>query len=118
MKNEHKGIIIMIICTFFTAFGQFFQKKGTENLILTFPGIFTNYFLFLGLFLYGIGAFLLIIALRFGDLNVLYPIISLTFIWVTILSSFYLSESISTNKILGIGVILTGVVFINKGAKK
>ena len=118
MKKKYKGIALMLICTLFTAFGQFFQKKGTEILILDFFSLITNYYLILGLGLYGIGAFILIFALRYGEINVLYPIISLTFVWVTFLSVMFLGESTSTTQLLGIGIILSGVVFINKGAKK
>jgi len=112
-----KGILIMLICTFFTAFGQFFQKKGTQMLSFNLLSLITNYYLILGLSLYVVGAFLLIYALKHGDLNVLYPIFSLTFIWVTILSAVFLGEPVTLSKVSGIALILCGVVFIT-GVKK
>ena len=42
--------------------------------------------LFCGYFLYGLGAVLFTLALRDGELSVLYPVISLTYVWVAILS--------------------------------
>lgn len=112
-----KGIILMLICTIFTAFGQFFLKKATSSLVFGIE-IFYNYNLFLGLFLYVLGAFLLIFALRFGELNALYPIVSLTFVWVSLLSAFVLYEVISLTNVFGIGVIISGVVFIQRGREK
>lgn len=104
----------MLICTIFTALGQFFFKQATQTLILNFSLIY-NYSLWLGLFFYGIGAALMVFALRFGELNTLYPIVSLTFIWVTLISVFLLHESISLTKISGIGVIISGVFMIQRG---
>ncbi len=112
-----KGIILMLVCTIFTALGQFFLKQSTGDIIFDFNLIY-NYSLWLGLFLYGIGAFLLIFALKYGELNQLYPIVSLTFIWVTLMSFFILKESISISKISGISVIILGVFTIQRGSKK
>ena len=107
----------MIICTIFTALGQFFFKQSTYNLIFSIDLIY-NYSLWLGLIFYGVGAFLLIYALRYGDLNTLYPLVSLTFIWVSLLSFFILNETISITKISGITTIIAGVFMIQKRDKK
>lgn len=115
---KNKGIVMMLICTVFTAFGQFFLKKGTAIMSFNIISLITNYNLIIGLCFYGVGAFIMIYALKFGELNVLYPIISFTFIWITILSVMFLNEEASTNKIMGIGSILIGVYFIGKGGKK
>jgi multidrug transporter EmrE-like cation transporter len=56
-------------------------------------------------------------ALRFGELNTLYPIVSLTFIWVTMISVYVLNESISFSKISGITTIIGGVFLIQRGGK-
>jgi drug/metabolite transporter (DMT)-like permease len=112
---KQRGIYLMLVCTIFTAMGQFFLKKGAAN--LTIPELFFNYSLIFGFFLYGIGALLMIFALKFGELNTLYPIVSLTFIWVTLLSIFVLKEPVSGYQYLGIGTILAGVFIIAKGGK-
>ena len=50
---------------------------------------------FVGYCLYGLGAVLFTIALRDGELSVLYPVISLTYVWVAILSVPILHEKLS-----------------------
>ena len=107
----------MLICTVFTAVGQILLKKGTNLLIFDIVSILTNFSLLLGVFFYALGAVLLIYALRYGELNVLYPIISLTFVWVTILSFLFLNEPLSFFKVTGTSTILFGVVLITKGEK-
>lgn len=79
--------------------------------------LITNYNLLLGLFLYGIGAALFILALKFGDLSATYPLVSLTFIWVMLISSVILKENINGFKISAIVFIIIGVVAITKGDK-
>lgn len=66
----------------------------------------------MGLFCYAVGLFIGIVALRFGDLSVLYPLSSTTYIWVTLLSKYKLKENINFFKILGIGSIIFGVYLI------
>ena len=116
--NKSKGIILMFICTIFTATGQILLKKGTNILVFDIFSIITNLPLILGVFFYGIGALLLIYALKHGELNVLYPIVSLTFVWVIILSYIFLKEPLSLYKITGTSTILFGVLLITKGGEK
>ncbi len=121
MKTRlNKGIILMLACTAFTAIGQILLKKGTALLNmskLSLYSILFNYSLVLGIFFYGIATLLLIMALRHGKLNVLYPIVSLTFVWVIILSFIFLQEPLSFFKVLGTLVILYGVFLITRHGK-
>ncbi|MBI2112755.1 EamA family transporter [Candidatus Woesearchaeota archaeon] len=107
----------MLFCTLFTASGQLFFKYSSEKFQWNFMSLITNYNLLLGLFLYGIGAALFILALKFGDLSATYPLVSLTFIWVMLISSVILKENINGFKISAIVFIIIGVVAITKGDK-
>jgi drug/metabolite transporter (DMT)-like permease len=116
MKNLKLGILIMLLCTVFTAAGQLFFKYGSETFEWNLS-LLTNYNLILGLVLYGAGALLLIVALKFGDLSVIYPIVSLTFIWVMFISVWFLGEKITNFKIGAVIFIVFGVVLIARGSK-
>jgi drug/metabolite transporter (DMT)-like permease len=115
-KNLKVGILIMLICTLFTAAGQLFFKYGSESFKWNIIELITNYNLILGFVLYGIGALLLIIALRFGELSVIYPFVSLTFIWVTVISFWFLGEQINNFKIGAVIFIVLGVSLIAWGS--
>ena len=117
MDKRLIGISLVFVVTIINTIGQYFLKLGSNNLVLNLI-ILQNYNLFIGLFLYGTSALLLIYALKFGDLNALYPLISLTFVWVTLISIFLLGEKLYFNQLLGTTSILTGVFLISKGAKK
>jgi drug/metabolite transporter (DMT)-like permease len=91
--------------------------KIGSNQLSDFSSIF-NLYLISGLVFYAIGAVLLIIALKYGDLSMIYPFIALSFIWVTILSTYIFNEHVSVINWLGIIAILLGVSLIGQGGRK
>ena len=48
-------------------------------------------------------------ALKGRELSRLYPIIALTYVWVTFLSVMFLGEHVNFFRALGIGLIVSGV---------
>jgi drug/metabolite transporter (DMT)-like permease len=117
MKTKIWAICLMIITTFLTSIAQLFYKLASKNLELNLFSLITNYNLIIALTLYAIGAALTIIALKGGDLSVLYPIIATSYVWVGILSYFVFDESLNILRWLGILAIFFGVIFINVGGK-
>lgn len=73
-------------------------------------GIIGNLKLFVGYLLYGVNTFLMALALKGRELSRLYPIIALTYVWVTFLSLFVLpGEHLNWFRSAGIVTIVTGV---------
>jgi len=127
MQTKPRAILFVLLCTIATAFGQIFLKIGSGtnfssaidvllSLDLFNPLVKPIYALFLGLCLYGIGASLLILALRYGELSVIYPIFATNYVWVTLLSSYYFGEQIHLFKIIGIFAIVSGIALIGIGS--
>jgi len=112
MKTPISAIIIVIFSTICFACAQLFYKLGSAKLSLNFIALLTNYPLYIGVFLYGISGILLIIALKKGELSVIHPFYGLSFVWVLLLSSIVLHESITINNIIGVCSIIAGVIFI------
>ena len=79
--------------------------------------ILTNVPLFFGLACYGISTMLLVLALRYGELSVLYPIIALTYVWVTMLSVGFLGETLNPYKVVGLMFIVAGVAVLGRKDK-
>ena len=115
MQNLIIALILVFLATILGAFGSLFLKKGAVKKF-SFLGLLHNYNLILGFVLYAGSTIPFIAALRFGDLSVVYPFVSLSYIWVIILSKKFLNESINTYKILGICFIVLGVVLIGLSA--
>ena len=82
---------------------------------ITVGALLANWSLWTGLTLYGFSTILLILALRDGELSLLYPVISLTYVWVTIMSVMVFRETMNVFKIAGIAVICGGVALLGKG---
>jgi drug/metabolite transporter (DMT)-like permease len=96
------------------------MKFGTNHLKLhpSLAGLLTDYPLLGGMLLYGVGAVLMVAALRHGELSVLYPLISLSYVWVAILSVMIFGEIMNPYKVAGICVIMAGVGVLGMGSQK
>ncbi|PIN72402.1 hypothetical protein COV21_02320 [Candidatus Woesearchaeota archaeon CG10_big_fil_rev_8_21_14_0_10_45_5] len=118
LKTKLWAIVLVLVCTIFTSIGQILYKVASKTLLLNIYSIITNVPLIIGLASYFVGAVLLIIALRNGELSVLYPFVSTGFVWVSILSTRFLGESMSMQKWAGIAVIFFGISLIGIGSTK
>ena len=116
MATSLFAITLVIIATIIGSFGGLFLKKGSSRVSFNLKNWLTNYYLYLGGTFYGASSIFSIIALKFGELSVLYPFASLTYIWIALLSKFILKEKINIWKYIGIAFILIGVSFIGLGS--
>ncbi len=81
-------------------------------------GMATNIPLMGGYCLYGLSTVLLVLALKDGELSLLYPVIALTYVWVTVLSFLIFHDDVNPWKIIGIILIVSGVTVLGKGGKR
>lgn len=102
-KQNQLGIVFMVCASLFTALGQLLWKLSDGEV---------SFFLFGGLFLYGIGAILMIIAFRFGSLSVLHPLLSLSYVFAILLGQYVLQETLSFLNYVGILFIIFGSILI------
>jgi uncharacterized membrane protein len=113
--SHRQQIGLVFLCTIFGVAAQYFLKTSAAALqtgqLVT---AVSNPALWAGLVLYGINTGLLILALRDGELSLLYPVISLTYVWVTIMSVSVLGETLTMTKIAGIALICLGVAFLGR----
>ena len=117
--SRRQTIGLVFCCTIFGAVAQILIKSGANMLPDANPiSMLTNLPLMAGYSLYGISTVLLVLALRDGELSILYPVISLTYVWVTFLSVVFFRESLNLFKVVGVLVIVTGVGILGKGAKR
>lgn len=114
--SHRQSIGLVFLCTLFGVAAQYFIKSsGMQMAQITLAGLLANWQLWAGLGLYGVSTGLLILALRDGELSLLYPVISLTYVWVTILSVLVFHERMTAWKVTGIATICTGVALLGKG---
>ncbi|MBI2084700.1 MAG: EamA family transporter [Candidatus Aenigmarchaeota archaeon] len=116
MHSNFKGMLIIGVCTILTTIAQLFFKSGSQYLSFSLTFL-TNPYIILGFLAYGITSLLFVFALKFGDLSLLYPVWSLSFVWITMSSIFFLNESVTVMNWIGIGLVITGISLIGLGAK-
>jgi multidrug transporter EmrE-like cation transporter len=115
---------MVFLCTVFGVAAQFLIKSSTSHAMFNASGglslvaLLTNYPLWAGLACYGASTVLLILALRDGELSLLYPVISLTYVWVVALSALVFHESLNTGKIAGVALICCGVALLGMEQNK
>jgi len=110
---------LVLVSTLVTSGGQIFLKMGTARLNWNLIEQLANLPLLLGWGLYIIGAVMLIVALKYGDLSLLYPIYSLNFVWVSIMAPyFFTSDSMNTVKWLGVAIVVLGVTCVGMGSAR
>jgi multidrug transporter EmrE-like cation transporter len=106
------------------AAAQILIKSGAEvlgpnaSIMQTAIGMVTIPGLLFGYSLYGLYTVVLILALRHGELSVLYPVIALTFVWVSIASVVVFHEQMNATKLAGIVIIMAGVAVMGWGDKQ
>jgi len=103
LKKNSKGIAFIIAASFATSIGQMLWK-------LSYNGKFS--YILIGFILYGLGAILMIIALKYGSLSVIHPLMSLGYIFALILGTVVLKEIVTLYHILAVGIIMAGVLLI------
>lgn len=98
------------------SFGAVFLKLGAAKLdgsILS----FLNIRLAAGVALFLGSSVFYALGIRNGQLSVLYPMVSLGYIWTLLWSRLFFGESFTRPKFLGLALILLGVFFVGLGSQ-
>ena len=115
MATQLWAIGLVILATLVGAFGPILLKKASAKKFSSITLIISNYPLLGGITLYALGTILFIPALKGGELSVIYPFVSLNYVWVSFLSTKFLGEKMNRLKWLGIALIIIGVSLIGFG---
>ena len=118
--KRRQAILIVVCCTLLVAIAQYLIKLGANRLshaglLATTIGIFTIPQLFFGYCLYGVFTVMFVYALRHGELSILYPLIALSYVWVTITAVLAFHESLNPLKMIGLVVIVGGIAVLGVG---
>jgi drug/metabolite transporter (DMT)-like permease len=130
-KPHHTNPVYLVFgCTVFAGFAQVLMKYGALHPMPTIhPGdlssilafvvaLLGNWPLLLGYSLHACNAMLLILALRHGELSVLFPIYALSYIWVDLLSLYFFHEHMNVWKSAGIVLVMGGVALLGRVSTK
>ncbi len=117
--GARRAVGLVLCCRLLGAGAQVLIKSGANA--LPHPSVLqmiTSPWLLGGYCLYGMSTVLLVLALKKGQLSLLYPVISLTYVWVTILSVMVFREVMNPFKLAGIVLIVAGVGVLGLDGRK
>ncbi|MDR0497474.1 MAG: EamA family transporter [Treponema sp.] len=106
--RKHIGILLMLLCAACLCLGQLVWKLM--------PG-YNLIYLLGGFAIYVAGAFSMVFAYRHGELSVLQPINSMSYVFSAIIARFILYENLPPTHIAGIVLIVGGVVVLGVNSR-
>lgn len=119
--HQRRSFLLVVCCTLIGAAAQVLIKKGAVGLgpnptmVQTALAMLLTPALLAGYSMYGVSTILLVLALRHGQLSLLYPVFAMTYVWVTVLSVVVFHESMNAFKLAGIAVIVAGIAVLGMG---
>ena len=116
MATQLWAIVLVLVVSVIGAVGSLFLKKGSKTVSKNIFKLIKNDMLLIGVLMYAITVPIYIIALKGGELSVLFPIVSTTYIWSSLLAMYFLNEKMNKFKWMGIFLIIIGVMFIGLGS--
>jgi len=116
MATATWAIFAMIFVSVISALATFFLKLAAPRIHLNIVKLVKNWRLFVGLVFYGFGTIISLVALKGGELSILYPFVALQYVWTAFLSKRFLKEKMSIGKWAGIALIVLGVSLIGMRA--
>ncbi|MFN0166637.1 MAG: EamA family transporter [Bryobacteraceae bacterium] len=114
MTTPVSSMVLVSIASFIGSFGAVFLKSGSQKLKRGLRHV-VNLRVGLGVSMYLFSTVFFIMGIKNGELTVLYPLVSLSYVWTMIWSRLFFREPITGFKFLGVGFILAGVIFIGLG---
>lgn len=115
MKTPLSSIVLVLFSSFIGSFGAVGLKLGAERMSGGVAKLFTNYWLATGIALYLVSSVFYMMGIAQGQLTVLYPMVSLGYIWALLWARILFNERFTVAKVGGLFLIVAGVALINLG---
>jgi drug/metabolite transporter (DMT)-like permease len=109
-----RSVMLVLLASVIGSFGAVFLKLGAARINRS-PLSFLNSRLVFGVGLFLGSSVFYAFGIRGGQLSVLYPMVSLGYIWTLVWSRLFFNERLTREKFVGLGLILLGVFFVGLG---
>ncbi len=113
MTTPPSSIALVLVGSVIGSIGAVFLKSGALVLQPTISSVASNWRLAVGITTYMLSSVLFVKGMSNGELSVLFPMVSLGYICTLVWSRLFFHETITRAKLLGIGLILIGIVFLS-----
>jgi len=114
--------LLLAVSISLAVIGQLLMKRGMQifgtfpvkELLFKLVPMLLNPFVFLGLASFGFSAIIWLVVLSRMDLSLVYPMVSIGYIAVALLSWIFLGETVTAIRWVGIIIICLGVILISR----
>jgi drug/metabolite transporter (DMT)-like permease len=111
------SMVMVLAASFIGSFGAVFLKSGADRLHRRVWTLVTNWRLAVGVLFFLGSSLLYLRGIKNGELTILYPMVSLGYVWTLLWSKLFFGEPLTRQKLFGLGMILTGIVFLAVGGR-
>lgn len=111
------SMALMLVSSFIGSFGAVFLKAGSARLEWNFRSLLANWRLGAGVAAFLLSSLFFVLGMRKGELSILYPMVSLGYIWTLFWSKLFFGEPLTRAKFVGLGMILAGITMLSLGSR-
>lgn len=108
-------MLLVLGASFVGSFGAVFLKAGSSRLQRRWQSLLLNWRLAAGVVAFLLSSILYVRGVKEGELTILYPMVSLGYVWTLFWSRLFFKEPFTREKFYGLGLILTGIVILSFG---
>ena len=109
MTTPVSSMVLVLVGSVIGSLGSIFLKSGAHAVTRHWTSIAFNWRLAVGIATYLASSVLFVKGMSNGELSVLFPLVSLGYVWTLIWSRVFFKEAITKVKLAGIGLILIGI---------
>ena len=117
MTTPTSSIVLVLVASVIGSAGAVFLKSGAVILRPNISSLLSNWRLAVGIGTYLLSSVLFVKAMSNGQLSILFPMVSLGYICTLAWSRLFFNEAVTRVKLVGIGLILVGIVFLSLSNK-
>ncbi len=111
------SMALVLVASFIGSFGAVFLKGGAARLEWKLRSLAANWRLGAGVAAFLLSSMFFVLGLRRGELSILYPMVSLGYIWTLFWSKLFFGEALTRAKFAGLAMILAGITMLSLGSR-
>jgi drug/metabolite transporter (DMT)-like permease len=114
-STPFSSMLLVFAASLIGSIGMVFLKKASAHLHKGFFHIISVNAA-VGVILFVASSVFYLAGVRNGQLSVLYPMVSLGYVWALFWARFFFNEPLTKQKFAGLGLVLVGVFFLGLGS--
>ncbi len=115
MKTPFSSMALVLIGSFIGSFGAVLLKFGANKLKGGWLGMIKSWQIAAGTAAYLLSSVFFVLGVRRGELTILYPLVSLGYVWTLFWAKMFFNEPLTRTKFAGLALIFAGIFVLQLG---